>query len=155
MHFRLHALDDAPFRPYYGRSESELAALGADLVIADAHPGFPCRVSLRDAEAGARMILLNHEYLCADSPYRGRHAIFVSDGATTARPELDEVPDSIGRRLLSVRAFNARDRMVEADVCAGADAAACFRRLLALTGVVFLQAHTARQGCYLARVVPQ
>lgn len=154
MHFQLQALAARDFEHLFGRSDAELAKLGAQSMSVDATPGYPCRIGLRDPALGSRMILLSHEYQPANTPYRGRHAIFIEDGAATRITDVDEVPAYLGSRLLSVRAFGADHFMRDADVCAGTDAAAMFRHLLALPAVAYLQVHTARQGCYLAAVTP-
>jgi hypothetical protein len=109
-------------------------------------------VSLRDAEVGERVILLNFEHLSGATPYRSSHAIFVRDGAVRARPEAGEIPEYLGRRLLSVRAFDGARRMTAAEVVEGREARALFSRLLEPGDVEFLHVHNARHGCYLARV---
>ena len=75
MSFRITGLDPKPFAPLFGLVEPELAARGARRVIADATPGFPDRVELRDAAPGETMLLVNYEHQSADTPYRSRHAI--------------------------------------------------------------------------------
>ena len=151
-HFQVEALDPAPFQHLFGRDDAELAALGAHASLAEHSPGYPCRVSLRDAAIGERVILLNFEHLTGATPYRSSHAIFVRDGAVRATPAAGEIPEYLERRLLSVRAFDAARRMTAAEVIEGRDARALFARLLEPAAVEFLHVHNARQGCYLARV---
>lgn len=150
--FRIEALDPAPFQHLFGRDDAALAALGAVASVAEHSPGYPCRVSLRDAAVGERVILLNFEHLSGATPYRSSHAIFVRDGAERASPAVNEIPDYLERRLLSVRAFDAARRMTAAEVVEGRDARAVFEHLLEAPEVDFLHVHTARQGCYLARL---
>jgi uncharacterized protein DUF1203 len=150
--FRVLALAAEPFQPLYGLGDAALDALGATASIAHRSPGFPCRVSLRDAAIGERVILLNFEHLGGPTPYRSRHAIFVREGATSAAPDVNELPDYLGRRLLSVRAFDATDRMLGADVVEGCESRPLFERLLGMPATRFLHVHNAREGCYLARV---
>lgn len=154
MEFQVQALDAKPFETLYSLDENQLARRGVVLMLADAQPGFPCRVSLADAEPGRRMLLINHEYQPADTPYRGRHAIFVAQHARTARPDPGEIPDMLGRRLLSVRAFDAGHMMRAARVLDGREAGQHFSDMLRNDGCAYLQVHTAARGCYLARVVP-
>lgn len=59
MHYRITGLDPAPFRHLYGLPEDALAAQGVKRYIADAKPGFPDRVEIRDAEPGESLLLLN------------------------------------------------------------------------------------------------
>lgn len=152
MDFRVLALDAAPFEHLYGLTDATLAALGIKAYLADHSPGFPCRVSLADAAVGERLFLLNFEHLSGESPYRSRHAIFVRDGARRATPAVGELPGYLTRRLLSVRAFDAAQMMMDADVVAGDDLEATVVRMLAEPGTARLHVHTARQGCYLAAI---
>jgi hypothetical protein len=145
-------LSSSLFRSLYGLSDEELAERGVEVKIADAPRGFPCRVSLRDAPAGARMLLLNFEHQPAETPYRSRHAIFVQDGAEEAHPGVDEVPEVLASRTLSVRAFDAAGQMVDGVVVNGREAAPLFERLLSNPEAAYLHVHNAGRGCYAARV---
>jgi hypothetical protein len=152
MSFRIHALPAEPFQHLFGASTDSLVALGVERRIADSKPGFPCRVSLRDAEPGETVLLLNYEHQPANSPYRASHAIFVREYAEQARPAIDEVPDVLRLRLLSVRAFDRAGMMVDADVVEGSELRPVLDRLLANPEVDYLHLHNAKPGCYAARV---
>lgn len=59
MHsFQLVGLDHENFRPVFDLSDERLAQLGAVRRIASECPGYPCRVSLEDAELGEELLLL-------------------------------------------------------------------------------------------------
>lgn len=152
MAFRVVGLPSSRFESLYGLSEQELAERGVEVHIAKESPGFPCRVTLRDAPVGTRMLLLNFEHQPADTPYRSRHAIFVEDGAREWQPGVDEVPEVLARRTLSVRVFDGAGQMLDAAVVNGREAAPAFERLLAVPGAAYLQVHNAGRGCYAARV---
>ena len=152
MAFRVLGLPSSLFESLYGLSEQELAERGIEVKIADAPKGFPCRVSLRDAPVGARMLLLNFEHQPAETPYRSRHAIFVEDGAEEVRPAVDEVPEVLASRTLSVRAFDEAGQMVDGVVVNGRDAGPLFERLLTNPQAAYLHVHNAGRGCYAARV---
>ena len=152
MDFQVVGLPQSEVQSLYGRTDDDLARLGVRVVMASSNMGFPCRVSLRDADIGARMLLLNYEHQAAATPYRSTHAIYVQDGAAQAKVEINVVPDVLSRRLLSVRAFDASGMMVDADVVEGVDAAAVFVRLLSDPQAAYLHVHNAKRGCYAARV---
>jgi hypothetical protein len=152
MALRILGLDPAPFIHLYGLSDAELATRGVIRQPVEEPHSAPDRIELRDAEPGEAVLLLNHEYQSADSPYRGRHAIFVREGAMERFDAVDEVPDALRRRLLSVRAFDAAGMMVDADVVEGTALESLAERLLADPHVAYLQAHHARRGCYAARI---
>jgi len=140
------------FRHLVGADEALLTGLGVQRVVADAKPGFPCRVSLQDADIGESLLLLNYEHLPVDSPYRSRHAIFVRERAVRATPAIGEVPELLRRRLLSIRAFGQGDNMIDAEVVAGDDAYLVFDRMLADPAIRYLHVHNAARGCFAARV---
>ncbi len=152
MSFRITGLDPAPFRHLYGLTDDELAAHGARRTIANAKPGFPDRVELRDAEPGERLLLLNYTHQPADTPYRASHAIFVREGAEQAYEAVDEVPKALRLRPISLRAFDGHGEMVDADLVDGRVLEAVIERLLDNPEVRYLQAHYAKRGCYAARI---
>jgi hypothetical protein len=153
MNFRIQGLPLAPFAPLFGLSDLELNRRGVLRCIADETTGFPCRVSLRDAEPGESLLLLNYEHLPVASPYRSRHAIYVREYAEEYRPVVNEIPAVLGTRLLSVRAFDASGMMVDAEVVAGGVAARLIEQQLGSPKVAYLHLHNAKPGCYAAQVV--
>jgi hypothetical protein len=108
-------------------------------------------VTLTDAAPGTPIILLNYEHQAGDTPYRSSHAIFVSP-APEAFDAVGAVPPALRARLLSIRAFDASDLMVDADVTEGRAAERLIGRLLDRPDVSYLHAHFARRGCFAARV---
>ena len=152
MSFRIKGLSPAPFVPLYGLSEAELAARGALRYPVDKNPGFPDRIEMRDAAPGETVLLLNHVCQPADTPYRATHAIFVREGATHAFDEIDIVPEVLRRRLLSLRAYDAKGMMLDADVVDGAEVEDLIKRLLDNPEVSYIHAHNAKRGCYAAHI---
>lgn len=152
MSFRITGLSPTPFLALYGLDDAALAARGVERVRVDASPGFPDRIELRDAEPGEHVLLLNHTHQPAATPYRSAHAIFVREGARTAFDAIDTVPDALRRRTLSLRAFDATHRMIDADLVEGPAAEGLIARLLQDPRCAYVQAHYARRGCYAARI---
>ena len=152
MSFQIHALFPAQFEPLFSLSDSELAKVRATKMIADAKPGYPCRVSLADAEIGETMILVNFEHQSADSPFRATHAIFVRENAEQAFPDVGTVPESLITRLISIRAFDDRHYMVDADVVDGTRLSESIPAMLQDLKVAYLHLHNAKLGCFAARV---
>jgi hypothetical protein len=152
MSFRITGLSADQFRPLFGLSDEELAARGARRVVADAKPGFPDRIALSDAEPGERLLLVNFTHQPADNPFRASHAIFVRENACQTYDRIDEVPEALRSRLISLRAFDASDMMVDADAVDGRELETAVARLFASPEVKYIQAHYAKRGCYAARV---
>src|SRR5215813_8669360 len=107
MSFRAVGLDLSQFEPLFALDNAALAARGMRRMTADAKPGFPCRVSLEDAEPGERLILLPFEHQDADSPYRSSGAIFVRERAAQAFDQVGVVPPVLRGRMLSLRGYDA------------------------------------------------
>jgi Protein of unknown function (DUF1203) len=152
MLFRITGLDPSPFRALYGLANVELARLGVKRCRVDAKPGFPDRVEMRDPEPGESVLLLNYVHQPADSPYRASHAVFVREGAERAYEGVDETPECLRLRMLSLRAFDASGDMVDADLADGRDIEAAIERLFGNPAADYIHAHYAKRGCYAARI---
>ena len=152
MAFRITGLSPEPFRHLYGLSEAALAEKGVVRRIVGTDSGFPDRIEMREGRPGEVFLLLNHVCQTADSPYRAMHAIYVRDGAERAYDKVDEVPEVMRKRLLSLRGFDADGMIVEADVVLGTDVEGVIERLFANPEVAYIHAHNAKQGCYSGRI---
>jgi hypothetical protein len=88
-------------------NDAELLAHGARRVVArpeDVPLMQPCRVSLRDSEAGEVSILLHFpHHVVPTSPYRAGGPIFVREGVSEMASFINHVPEQQRIRLLSVR----------------------------------------------------
>ncbi|MHA6202896.1 DUF1203 domain-containing protein [Dyella soli] len=151
MHFRISGLPAEPFAELFSLSDAALAARQAMRTVADKPHAYPCRISLTDAEPGQAVILLNYEHQPADSPFRASHAIYIREGERQF-DEVDQVPDQLRRRLLSVRGFDERGLLRDADVVPGTALEPLLERLFKDEGTAYLHIHMARPGCYAARV---
>ncbi len=149
MAFQISSLPDS-FAPLFRLTDAELAARGAIRQVVDESPGFPCRVSLRDAAVGETVILTHFEHHAVASPFRASHAIYVREGAAQAVLAANEVPATLRTRLLSLRAFDRDGMLVEADVVEGRELEPVIERLLA--NAAYLHIHFAKPGCFAARV---
>jgi hypothetical protein len=152
MNFQISALEANEFSHLYGLDDESLAKNRARRMKVDAKHGYPCRVTLEDADVGESVLLINYEHLAVNTPYRSTHAIFVREGATTCSPFVNRIPEQLSIRLLSIRAFDSDGMMVNADVVHGKDSEPVIRRLLAEQRVDYLHIHNAKPGCYAARV---
>ena len=148
---RYTGLDAAHFSPLFALDDAALATHGISRVTCTQKRGFPCRITLEDAEPGETLLLLSHRHQDADSPYRSDGPIFVREKAT-ATYDSATLPPVFQGRTLSVRAYDAAGMMVEADLVEGAQAHALCETILARPDVAYLHVHNAKRGCYAARV---
>jgi hypothetical protein len=152
MGFRITGLRAEHFNHLFALSDRELAAYGAVRRIADERtPGYPCRVSLTDSQAGDELLLLNYEHHAVSSPYRMRFAIFVRKGEETY-DAVDRVPEQLRIRALAVRAFDAKAMMVGWELVDGRELEAAIERRFVYPAAAYLHVHFAAPGCYAAGV---
>lgn len=152
MAFRITGLAPEPFQSLYGLPDQDLASFGVKRYIVDSNPGFPDRIEMKDAELGQSVLLLNHVCQPAKTPYRASHAIFIREWATQAYDAVDQVPESMRIRLLSLRAFNDDGMMLEAEVADGMVMEPVVTRMFANPEVSYIHVHNAKQGCYSGRI---
>jgi hypothetical protein len=150
--FQLISLSPEPFSHLFSLSAEQLAPLGIVRVTADAKPGFPCRISLEDAEPGNELLLLHHEHQPAASPYRASGPIYVRAGSQQANLQPGEIPPYVSLRQISVRAYDARHMMVGADVCPGDEVAKAIQHQFSDPMVSYIHLHNAKRGCFSCRV---
>ncbi len=100
MGFQISALSVDEFSNLFDQDDEVLSKNGVQRVVADSNFGFPCRVSLQDADVGESLLLMNYEHQPARTPFRASHAIFVRERASQARPAANEIPELLRKRLL-------------------------------------------------------
>lgn len=152
MSFQISGLPIAPFTHLFGLPDEELAKRGIVRRTADKSPGFPCRVSLKDAEPGETLLLLNYEHLPVAGPYRSSYAIYVREQAQEIKVPVNEVPEVLRRRLLSLRAFDKNGLLLEADVVDGREIDSHLHRMFERSDVEYIHLHNAKPGCFAAQV---
>lgn len=151
MTYRIAGLDPAPFAPMWTMGDAELAQRGARRLMAENDRGFPCRVSLEDAVAGERLLLLHHVHHDVPGPYRSAFAIFVREGAERTVYE-DRCPPCFAGRTLSLRGFDRDGALADARLAAPGEADRETRALLADPRIAYVNAHNAAAGCFAARI---
>ena len=152
MDYIVRGLPLAPFQPLFGLEDAALHARGIVRMTADRTPGFPCRVTLADAEPGETLLLLNWRHLDADTPYRSDGPIFVRESAAATHVVRNAIPEQQRSRLLSVRAYDKGGWMQGAEVVQGAGLESTIAKFFADPVVDYLHVHNANRGCYACRI---
>jgi hypothetical protein len=153
MTYLIQGLDPAPFRPLFGLDEAALAARRARRVTSIERPGFPCRVSLEDAEAGESLILLHHVSHEVETPFRSAYAIYVRERADRPAVYADDIPPALSARTLALRAFDADGMLRGALLARPGEADAGIRTLFERPEIAAIHAHNAAAGCFAAKIV--
>jgi hypothetical protein len=152
VNYQLRGLEPALFENLFHLDDAVLAERGMRRVRSDAPVGFPCRISLEDAPVGEELLLLPFAHLDVATPYRASGPIFVRRGQPQAARIRNGLPTSLTLRQLSVRAYDGRHEMVDAEVVDGREATPLIERYLGRGDVAFLHIHFARRGCFACRV---
>jgi hypothetical protein len=153
MSFIINGLRPEEFQPLFDLDEDALAARGIIRKIADAKPGYPCRVTLEDAEPGERVLLLNHVSHKVATPYRLAYAIYIREGARRAARYVDEIPPALSGRPIALRIFSADAMLVGADMATDADRLrSAIDRIFDDPGAAYIHAHNAMHGCFAAEI---
>lgn len=152
MTYRIAGLSPDRFRRFFGASEEALAAEGIKRVQATSRPGFPCRITLEDAEPGETLLLLNHADHDVATPYRSNYAIYVRERAGEAALFEDRVPPVFEGRPIALRAFDDQAMLRGAALALPGEADARIRELFDRPEIAYIHAHNAAHGCFAARV---
>jgi Protein of unknown function (DUF1203) len=152
--FRVSGIPADAIDQYRNLPDEELRKHRVVRRVADSKPGFPCRVSLVDAEIGESVFLLNFEHLPGLSPYRSVGPVFVRESAEETYSKTNEIPEvlRVPGRLLSMRTYDANDLLVNAEVIESGEVDQSIQRLLADPSVRYIHVHNARPGCYSCRI---
>ncbi|MEL7486858.1 MAG: DUF1203 domain-containing protein [Pseudomonadota bacterium] len=153
MEYVVTGLPLKDFAPLFALDDAALAARGIERKTVDAEPGYPCRITLRDAPRGASVLLLHHVSHDVETPYRSAYAIYVNEAAAETRRCVNALPEAFQGRPLAFRTFNADGALVGARLSLADDTHnreidAAF----ATPGAAYIHAHNAAHGCFAARI---
>jgi hypothetical protein len=151
MTYRIQGLDPAPFKPLFAMGDEELFERNARRVKVTSKPGFPCRVTLADAETGEEVILVHHLSHDVPTPYRSAYAIYVRDAAQS-RPFVDELPPVFEGRPLAFRGFDSEGMLRAALLAMPGEADTKIRALFDQPEIARIDAHNAAHGCFAATI---
>ena len=156
MAYRIKGLDPAIFADFFAMPAEELATHRATRQIAPASAGYPCRVSLQDAEEGDDLLLIHHVSHSVQTPYRSAFAIFVRKQATEAAEYVDRCPPVFTNRSMALRGYGGGGMLTEARlVLPGSDSGSVdenIRSFLEDPKIAYIDAHNAAHGCFAARI---
>ena len=136
----------------FSLSENERIVNGITKITVDEKPGYPCRVSLEDANIGEEIFAFNYEHHKANSPYRSSGPVFVRLEATEANLRKNEVPEILKHRYLSLRVYNNIGMMIDATTVQGKDLDQMIQKLFSNEKAEYIHVHNAKPGCYNCQI---
>ena len=131
MTYRITGLDPAAFAHFVKAGDATLANQNAVRVTAAAKPGYPCRITLEDAEPGETLILLNYVSHDVATPYRNAYAIFEG-------------------RPIALRAFDTAGMLRSAALALPGRVDETIHSVFADPEIAYIHAHNAAHGCFAA-----
>ncbi len=152
MTYQIRGLDPVQFEPLFDLDVAGLRSLRAEKHIASASSGFPCRVSLRDAEEGEELLLANYTNHDVETPYRASFAIFVRRDANEAAEYIDRCPPVFKGKPIALRGYDADGMLADARLALPGQADQTIRRFLEDNRIAYIHAHNAAHGCFAARI---
>ena len=111
--------------------------------------GQACRISVTDAGKGDTVIRVNHLY--QTTPYRSSHPVYVREGEQTS-DAIDQVPEPLRRRILSVRGFEDDAMITDAGLAERPQLERIIGQFFGNERTRYLHLHFAKSACYAARV---
>jgi hypothetical protein len=133
---------------WFRLSDARLAERHGQWLIADSQPGYPCRISLEEAQLGERVLLIPYLHHDVASPYRASGPIYLREQAQTATLAINAIPPILAERLLSVRAYTQAGMMRQACTTQGAPLTGVIQQAFHDPKVAYLQIHNANPGCF-------
>jgi len=152
FNFRITGIHEDAHKHLFELNKKELSAMGAVRRVVDENPGYPCRVSLEDAEIGDEVILFPYEHQNTPSPYQAKGPILIRKNAKQANLQINEVPKMLNHRLLSLRVYNVMGMMIDARTIEGKELKKEIEDIFNNNTVEYIHIHNASPGCYNCRI---
>lgn len=149
--FKISAITNI-YKPMFDLNNEELLSRGVIKIIVNEKPGYPCRVSLEDAEIGEEVILFAFKHHKTNSPYQSTGPLFVRKNATPFNAEINKIPKMLLHRTLSLRVYNSQGMMIDAKTIFGTKLRMTIALLFNKAEASYIQIHNAAPGCYNCQV---
>ena len=149
--FKISAIKNE-YNHLFNLSDNELFAIGTVKMIVDEKPGYPCRVSLEDAEIGEEVLFFPFQHHKTTSPYRSTGPVFVRKNARNPNLEINEIPEMLLHRLLSLRVYDKKGMMIAAKTIPGKMLKNEIEIMFNDSSASYIQIHNSSPGCYNCQV---
>lgn len=149
--FKITAIEE-DFGHLFAMTENELKKIGAKRMFVDSKPGFPCRISLQDAEINEEVVLFPYQHHDVKTPYQASGPIFVRKNAVRTALKINEIPKMLKHRLLSLRIYDAKGFMIDARTVEGSDLKVEIKQIMENASASYIQVHNAGPGCYNCQI---
>ena len=150
--FQIVSLSLQPFAPLSSLSSKRLSHQGAVRVKASSNPGYPCRISLVDAELDEELLLLPFEHHPESSPYRSSGPTYVRAGATQRTFNAGQIQEYVRLLRFLLRAYDDSHMVVAVEVCVGAEVEVEIELHFGNLLISYIHLHNAKRKCFACLV---
>ncbi len=149
--FKISAIENT-YNQLFNLSTEELAAKNIKKMTVDEQPGYPCRVTLEDAEIGEEILLLPFEFHKMTSPYKASGPVFIRKNAIKVNLEVNEIPEMLFKRQQTLRAYDKNGMMIDAISPNAKELKNGIEALFSNIKASYIQIHNTNPGCYNCQV---
>lgn len=153
--FRCIPMDTASARRFRATRRDDRGGLIQERVVDG--PGFPCRHCLQLGKPGEVMLLASWDLPLPQGPYWTPSPVFLHAHDCAPAALEDALPETVRvNSIVSLRHYDAAGMCLYdlGAVMPGEEAEAALRERITDLRVAYVNIHTARPGCWLARVEP-
>jgi hypothetical protein len=143
---------DNIYNQQFNLTDKELAEKSMIKMIVDQKPGYPCRVTLEDAEIGEEVLLFPFEFHKTNSPYKASGPVFIRKNAIKAILEVNEIPEMLFQRQQTLRGYDSNGIMITAKSPKRKELRIEIETILCYPRVSYVQIHNTNPGCYNCEV---
>ena len=143
INFKISAIENK-YNHLFDLTKEELIEKGAVIMIVDEKPGFPCRVTLEDAEIGEEIVLFPFQHHKTNSPYQSSGPIFMRKNAIKVELEINEIPEMLSKRLQSLRVYDENGMMIDAKTLEGKEIRNEIESIFRNEKTSYIQIHNAK-----------
>lgn len=148
INFKFYSLDKKQFDEFFEMSKNELDKLNIRKIIVEEKPGYPCRVSLQDAEIGEEVLLMSYNHIINKSLFDSKGPIFIRKNAQNKEFKVNEIPLMFNHRILSLRGYDIDYMMIYAATIKGSVLKETINTAFENEKVNFIHIHNSSPGCY-------
>lgn len=152
INFQVTNIQLKDIQTFLNAEEMNFENLNVKKMIVDEKPGYPCRLSLEDAEIGEEVLLLPYEHHKVNSPYQSSGPVFIRTNAKEANLNQNEIPMMLHHRLLSVRVYDVNAMMIDARTIKGEQLEATTQDVFSNIAAKYIQVHNSGPGCYNCQI---
>ena len=150
--FKITGIQKDEIQDLLNLNGQELLEKGISTITVDEKPGFPCRISLVDADIGEKVLAFSYEHHRVKSPYQSSGPIFLRTNAKTANLKKNEIPKMLIHRLLSLRIYDEQAMMIDARTLKGEYLKDNIQEIFANEKAKYIHVHNSSPGCYNCQI---